>query len=86
MQPWTGRTILIVDKVHSDLWGNDQRRQRIEAANLKSEKVCDLLDEEAYSAKSWWAELSVSDQRLKGQDEDRQKRPGAGKTLEKPGV
>ena len=61
MQPWTGRTIFIVDKVHTDRWGTDQRRQRIEAANLKSENVLDVFDEEAHSTKSRWAELSVSD-------------------------
>ena len=34
MTPWTGRTIFLVDKIHSDRWGTDQRRQRIEVANL----------------------------------------------------
>ena len=61
MQPWTGRTVFIVDKVHTDPRGTNQRRQRIEAANLKSEKVCDLFDGEAHSARSRLAELSVSD-------------------------
>ena len=60
IQPWTGRTIFIVDKIHTDRWGTDQRRQRIEAANLKSEKlscdVIDLFDEEAHSR---WTELSM---------------------------
>ena len=86
MQPWTGRTIFMVDQVHTDRWGTHQRQQRIEAANVKSEKVCDLFDEEAHSAKSQWVELSVSDWYLEVQDEDRQKRPGAAKTPEKLGV
>ena len=33
--PWTGRTIFLVDKTHTDRWGTDQRRQRIEAANFQ---------------------------------------------------
>ena len=61
MQPWTGGTIFMVDKVHTGRWGTDQRQQRIEAANLKSEKVFDLLNEEAHSTKFRWAELSTSD-------------------------
>ena len=48
MTPWTGRTIFLVDKAHTDRWGTDQRRQRIEAANLnesQSEKGFYLLEE-----------------------------------------
>ena len=33
--PWTGRTIFLVDKTHTDPWETDQRRQRVEAANFK---------------------------------------------------
>ena len=86
MQPWTGRTIFIVDQFHTDRWGTDQRRQRIEAANLKSEKVFDLLDEEVHSTKPRWAELSMNDHELEEHYEYCQKRPGAEKTPEKPGV
>ena len=59
--PWTGRTIFLVDKIHTDRWGNDQRRQIIEAANLKdsqSETGFGLLEEEAHSTKSRWTKLS----------------------------
>ena len=34
-RPWTGRTVFLVDKVHDDRWGTDQRRQRIEVGNLR---------------------------------------------------
>ena len=81
MQPWTGRTIFIDDNVHTGRWGTDHRRQRIEAANVKSEKVSenmfDLLDEGAHSIKSRWAELSMSDSHFEIEDEDCRKRPGA---------
>ena len=75
MQPWTGRTIFVVDKDHIDRCGTDQRRQRIEAANLNSEKgQLDMLR---------WSELNM---KCEEQDEDRQKRPGAEKAPENPGV
>ena len=32
--PWTGQTKILFDKAHTDRGGTDQRRQRIEAANL----------------------------------------------------
>ena len=91
MQPWTRRTIFIVDKVHTDRWGADQQRQRIEAANLKSEKVFDLLDEEIHSTKSRWTKLSIHNHGLEDELEDFRKRPGklqqrSGKDPAKPGV
>ena len=58
--PWTGRTIFLVDKTHTDRWGTDQRRQRIEAANFRysqSEKGFDLFNEGAHSIKSRWNKL-----------------------------
>ena len=45
--PWTDRTIFLVDKTHTDRWGTDQRRQRVEAANFQdaqSEKGSSKLD------------------------------------------
>ena len=57
----TRRTIRLVDKVHTDRWGTDQRRQRIEVANLnesQSEKVFDLFEEGVNSTKSRWTTLS----------------------------
>ena len=62
--PWTGRTRFLVDKTHTDRWGTDQRRQRVEAANFQdaqSEKESsrhDLFDEEVHSSKSRWLKLS----------------------------
>ena len=38
-RPWTGRIVFLVDKVHDDSWGTDQRRQRIEVGNLKESKL-----------------------------------------------
>ena len=61
MTPWTGRTICLVDNVHSDRWETDQRRQRIEVANLnesQSEKDIDLFKEGAHSTKPRWSALS----------------------------
>ena len=49
MIPWTGRALFVVDKIHTDRWGTDQRRQRVEASNLtnlQSEKEFDLFNEE----------------------------------------
>ena len=60
MIPWTGRTIFLVDKAHIDRWGTDQRRQRIEAANLgesQSEKAFDLFEEGVHSTTSRWTKL-----------------------------
>ena len=34
MIPWTGRILFLVDKIHTNRWGTDQRRQRVEASNL----------------------------------------------------
>ena len=39
MTPWTGRTLFLVDKAHTDRWGTDQLRQIIEAANLRECRV-----------------------------------------------
>ena len=33
--PWTGRTIFMVDRVHTPTYGTDQRRQRSDAANRR---------------------------------------------------
>ena len=52
----TGRTTFLIDKAHTDRWGTDQRRQRIEAANLRESH--DMFDEDIYSTKSRWIELS----------------------------
>ena len=38
MKPWTGKTIFMVDKVHTDRWDTDDRRLRIEAATSKSQE------------------------------------------------
>ena len=59
MTPWTGRTIFLVDKAHTDRWGTDQRRQQVEAANLRESQIC--FDEEAHSTKSRWGKLSDFD-------------------------
>ena len=32
---WTGRTVLLVDKIHDDRWGTDQRRPWIEVGSLR---------------------------------------------------
>ena len=56
MTPWTGRTIFLVDKVHTGRWGTDQRRQRIEATNIRESH--EMFEEEAYSTKSRWTKLS----------------------------
>ena len=62
--PWTCRTIFLVDKTHTDRWGADQRRQRVEAANFQysqSEKGSSKLDsfeEGAHTTKPRWTELS----------------------------
>ena len=61
MIPWTGRIIFLVDKIYTDRWGTDQRRQQVEASNLTnshSEKEFDLFNEEAHSTKSRWTALS----------------------------
>ena len=53
--------IFFVDKTHTDRWGSDERRQIIEAANLKesqSEKDVDLFEEEVLSTTSRWTRLS----------------------------
>jgi len=54
-----------VDKTHTDRWGTDQRRQRVEAANFQDARVSekessrlDLFDEEVYSSKPRWLKLS----------------------------
>ena len=55
------RTIILVDKVHSDRCGTDQRRQRSEVANLnesQSEKDIYLFTEGAHSTKPRWSALS----------------------------
>ena len=60
MIPWTGGPMFLVDKIHIDRWGTDQRRKRVEASNLtnsQSEKEFDLFDEESHSAKSRWTAL-----------------------------
>ena len=44
--PITGRLVFLVDKAHTDRWGNDQRRQRVEAANLM--ETHEKSDEEAF--------------------------------------
>ena len=57
MMPWTGRAIFLVDKVHTDRWGADQRRHRIESVNLnesQSEKGFDLFEDGVHSTKSRW--------------------------------
>ena len=59
MTPWTGRTVFLVDKAHTDRWGAGQRRQRVEAAKLRD--LHDVSDEEAYSIKSRWITLSDFD-------------------------
>ena len=59
--PWTGRTIFLVDKTHTDRWGTDQRRQRIEAANLQdsqSETAFGVFEEDVHSTKFLWIALS----------------------------
>ena len=56
MTPWTGRTTFLVDKNCTDRWGTDQRRQRVEAANLIYSQ--DLFDEEVHSTKLRWLKLS----------------------------
>ena len=60
--PWIGRTIFLVDKIHTDRWGTDQRRQRVEASNLiysqsEKEKEFDLFEEEAHLTKSRWTQV-----------------------------
>ena len=60
MTPWTGRTTFLVDKIYTDRWGTDQRRQRVEASNLiysQSEKEFDLFEEEAHLTKSRWTQV-----------------------------
>ena len=59
MTPWTGRTIFLVDKAHTDRWRTDQRLQRVEAANLRESQMCS--DEEVHSTKSRWIKLSNFD-------------------------
>ena len=56
-----GRTLFLVDKIHTDRWDTNQRRQRVEAANLinsQSEKEFDLYEEEVHSTKSRWTWFS----------------------------
>ena len=36
---WTGRTIFLVDRAHTDEWGTDQRRQRDEVANFSEART-----------------------------------------------
>lgn len=41
---WTGRTTFLVDKNHTNLYGTDQRRQRIEVSNFSSANADMNLD------------------------------------------
>ena len=50
--PWTGKTIFLVDKIHDDRWGTDQRRQRDEVSNAQVSRAS------APVARPRWADLS----------------------------
>ena len=42
---WTGRTVFLVDRLHSVDYGTDQRRQRASVSNLKKVSWASSLDE-----------------------------------------
>ena len=55
--PWTGKTVLFVDKNHDGPWGTDQRRQRDEIINNNYQN--NNLNEDRPRLR--WADLVDSD-------------------------